>query len=128
MEEITTWKSVAARERIVVAFPDGGTFLGPWNVGENVCNIGQVVAGPTDQDDLGFVQAIIDAANVTQPINKSAVFVGSFSMGELGLCTMKGMDHGWAGGPLRARVLGSPRRSWATRDTAAAYSTKTQPS
>jgi polyhydroxybutyrate depolymerase len=81
MEEITTWKNIAERERIVVAFPDGGTFLGPWNVGDNVCNIGQVVAGPSDQDDLGFAQAMIDSANASQAINKSAVFVGGFSMG-----------------------------------------------
>jgi polyhydroxybutyrate depolymerase len=81
MEEITTWKSIASREGFVVAFADGGDFLGPWNVGENVCNIGQVVAGAPDQDDLGFVQAIIANAESTQAINKAAVFVGGFSMG-----------------------------------------------
>jgi polyhydroxybutyrate depolymerase len=39
------------------------------------------VAGPSDQDDLGFVQAIIDSANMTQPIDRERVFVGGFSMG-----------------------------------------------
>jgi polyhydroxybutyrate depolymerase len=81
MEEITSWKSIAEREGVVIAFADGGDYLGPWNVGENVCNIGQVVAGSPDQDDLGFVKAIIESAQATQPINRAQVFVAGFSMG-----------------------------------------------
>ncbi len=81
MEEVTTWKRIADRDGFVVAFADGGTYLGPWNVGENVCGSGATVAGSLDQDDLGFVRAIIDSANMSQPINRERVFVAGFSMG-----------------------------------------------
>ncbi len=80
MEDMTTWKAIAERERFVVAFPDGGD-ISPWNVGDGVCNVGAFVAAPSDQDDLGFVKAIIEAADKKQPIDKSKVFVGGFSMG-----------------------------------------------
>jgi polyhydroxybutyrate depolymerase len=81
MEDISTWKKIAEREVFVVAFPDGGDPLGPWNVGENVCDIGALVAGSSSQDDFGFVKAMVDAANAMQPIDRAHVFVGGFSMG-----------------------------------------------
>lgn len=81
MEEISSWKRIAERERFVVAFPDGGDYLGPWNVGENVCDIGAVVAGAPAQDDFGFVKALIEDAHARQPIDKTRVFVAGFSMG-----------------------------------------------
>jgi polyhydroxybutyrate depolymerase len=79
MEEITSWKKIAEREAIVVAFPDG--LDQPWNVGENVCDVGALVAAPAEQDDFGFVKAIIASADADQPIKKNAVFVAGFSMG-----------------------------------------------
>jgi poly(3-hydroxybutyrate) depolymerase len=81
MEEITTWKKIAEREAIVVAFADGGDGLGPWNVGESTCDPGPLVAASPDQDDFGFVKAIIESADKDQPIKRDAVFVGGFSMG-----------------------------------------------
>jgi polyhydroxybutyrate depolymerase len=80
MEDITTWKQVAERERFVVVFPDGGG-SNPWNVGEGVCNVGSTVSAPATQDDFGFVRAMIAEVQKTQPINPKQVFVGGFSMG-----------------------------------------------
>lgn len=79
MEDISSWKKIAERDAFVVAFPDG--LDPPWNVGENVCGLGALVGAPPEQDDFGFVKAIIDAADKDQPIKKDAVFVGGFSMG-----------------------------------------------
>jgi polyhydroxybutyrate depolymerase len=79
MEEISSWKKIAEREGIVVAFPDG--LNPPWNVGQNVCGLGAWVSASPDQDDFGFVKAIIESADKDQSIKKDAVFVGGFSMG-----------------------------------------------
>jgi polyhydroxybutyrate depolymerase len=79
MEDISSWKKIAERERIVVAFPDG--LDPPWNVGENVCSVGALVSAPADRDDFGFVKAMIASAEQDQAIKKDAVFVGGFSMG-----------------------------------------------
>ncbi len=81
MERISTWDVIAEREGVVIAYPDGGNDLAPWNVGDGVCDPGSLVAADPTQDDLGFVKAIIDAADEEQAIDRAHVFVGGFSMG-----------------------------------------------
>ncbi len=80
MENLTTWKAIAEREKFVVVFPDGGG-SSPWNVGQGVCNVGQAVSAPETQDDFGFIRAMVDETKKDQAINEAQIFVGGFSMG-----------------------------------------------
>ncbi|MET0283243.1 MAG: PHB depolymerase family esterase [Polyangiales bacterium] len=80
MENLTSWKTVAEREKFVVVFPDGAG-SSPWNVGEGVCNVGAFVSAPSTQDDFAFVKAIVTEVQKTHAINAEQVFVGGFSMG-----------------------------------------------
>jgi polyhydroxybutyrate depolymerase len=80
MEDITSWKKVAEREKFVVAFPEGGG-SNPWNVGTGVCGAGAFVGAANTQDDIAFVRALVADVDDTQPINDDQVFVGGFSMG-----------------------------------------------
>ncbi|MET0283848.1 MAG: PHB depolymerase family esterase [Polyangiales bacterium] len=78
MADITSFTKIADRDRIAVAFPDGGSAT-PWNVGTNVCNWGTVGGAPSTQDDIGFVRAI--AADVPNVQAVSKLFVAGLDMG-----------------------------------------------
>jgi len=84
MANLTSWRAIAEREKIIVAFPNGdmdfGPISSPWNVGLGVCGVGAFVANPI-QDDLGFVDAMIADVNAIHPVDKQNVFTTGFSMG-----------------------------------------------
>ncbi len=77
MRQLTDYTTLADQEGFVVAFPDGiGT---TWNVGTGVCGAGVFTSGKND--DLGFVQAMIDAVDQSQCVDRARVFATGFSMG-----------------------------------------------
>lgn len=77
MVGLTGFADVADREGFIAVFPDGeGAY--PWNAGENTC-----AGGPVDHetDDIGFVEAMLDAIAAEHCVDRDAVFVTGFSMG-----------------------------------------------
>jgi polyhydroxybutyrate depolymerase len=79
MFDITAYHELADREGFIVAYPDGGVGLGPWNVGEGVCGAGLLVPGTND--DQAFIDALIEFADVDRCLDREHVFVTGFSMG-----------------------------------------------
>jgi polyhydroxybutyrate depolymerase len=80
MESLTSWKQIAEREKVVIVFAKGVSGA-PWYVGEQVCGAGARVAALKDQDDFGFLRAVLAATESEQRIDLEHVFVAGFSMG-----------------------------------------------
>jgi poly(3-hydroxybutyrate) depolymerase len=78
MADITSFRNIADRDRLAVAFPEGGSAT-PWNVGSGVCNWGTIGAAPSTQDDIGLVRAIATDVPTVQAVKK--LFVTGLSMG-----------------------------------------------
>jgi polyhydroxybutyrate depolymerase len=78
MHDLTAFTAIADREGFIAVFPDGGG-AAPWNVGTGICGVGAVVGGT--EDDLGFLEKMIDAVAADQCIDRERVFVTGFSMG-----------------------------------------------
>lgn len=76
---LTGFDSVADEEGFIAAFPQGTSDVTPWNVGESVCGVGSFVGGA--ENDLGFVEAMLDDIESVQCIDRSRVFATGFSMG-----------------------------------------------
>ncbi len=82
MYDVTQYEKVADREKFVAIFPDGEDGPGsiaPWNVGDNTCGLGALVAG--DGDDQSFVDEMIKFADDDQCIDHDHIFMTGFSMG-----------------------------------------------
>ncbi len=87
MYDITQYAALADREGFVVIFPDGDpengflplTRLAPWNVGEDICPPGDLVAGVLD--DQAYVDELIAFADADQCIDHDHIFMTGFSMG-----------------------------------------------
>jgi polyhydroxybutyrate depolymerase len=79
MHDITGWVQLAEREGFVAIFPDGGTGVGPWNVGLGICGAGAFVNGTNN--DQEFVNRMIEFAERDQCIDREHVFMSGFSMG-----------------------------------------------
>lgn len=78
MHDLTGFEAVADREGFVAVFPDGGG-AAPWNVGTGICGVGAFVGGT--EDDLGFVEKMLDDIAEDQCIDRTHVFLTGFSMG-----------------------------------------------
>ncbi|MDB4973506.1 MAG: hypothetical protein JWN48_1847 [Myxococcaceae bacterium] len=84
MADLTSWKNIADREGLIIAFANGNTDSGglsaPWNVGFPVCGVGSFVANPL-QDDLGFVEAMIEDIKTLHAVDEQRIYTNGFSMG-----------------------------------------------
>jgi polyhydroxybutyrate depolymerase len=80
MFDITQYATVADREGLIVAFPDGEPLsIGPWNVGANVCFPGNLV--DASGDDLAFLDAMTGDIESDSCVDRRHTFVTGFSMG-----------------------------------------------
>jgi polyhydroxybutyrate depolymerase len=83
MHDITGYSTLADREGIAVAFPDGeggpNSILAPWNVGTGVCGGGAVEEA--SGDDFSFLEAMKADIQTDQCIDAAHIFVTGFSMG-----------------------------------------------
>ena len=79
MVDITGYDKIADREGFVVAYPDGGAGVGPWNVGDGICGLGAFVLGVND--DQAFIDEIIAFVAADRCLDADHVFVTGFSMG-----------------------------------------------
>lgn len=79
MRQLTRFDALAEEEGFIVVFPEGTSELTPWNVGEGVCGLGAIAS--SSADDFGFVEAMLDAIEAEQCIDRSRVFATGFSMG-----------------------------------------------
>jgi polyhydroxybutyrate depolymerase len=81
--DTTGYASLADREGVAVAFPDGENgpngLLPPWNVGTGVCGAGALEQA--SGDDLSFVEAMRTDIETDQCIDRAHVLVVGFSMG-----------------------------------------------
>lgn len=78
MHDLTAFTTVADREGFIAVFPDGGGGA-PWNVGTGICGVGAIVAGA--EDDLGFLDKMVESVAADQCVDRERVFVTGFSMG-----------------------------------------------
>jgi polyhydroxybutyrate depolymerase len=76
---ITNFHRLADQEGFVVAYPDGGVGVGPWNVGAGICGAGAFVNG--NNNDQAFVDKMIEFAEADRCIDREHVFMAGFSMG-----------------------------------------------
>lgn len=77
MEEITGFDQLAEREKFAVLYPDG--WNGSFNAGEGCCD----EAGSENIDDLGAIDAMVDATLASLPIDIDRVYLTGFSSGGL---------------------------------------------
>lgn len=80
MYDITQYKDIADREKIVLLFPDGQDTM--WNVGNPTCSssiLGVLPLG--DVDDQAFVDGMLEFVEADQCVDHDHVFMTGFSMG-----------------------------------------------
>lgn len=79
MQAATGFDVLADQVGIVTVYPDGQAGNAPWNVGRNVCPPGNFVA--TTQDDISYVDHILNDVEADQCIDRRRIFATGFSMG-----------------------------------------------
>jgi polyhydroxybutyrate depolymerase len=79
MQTGTGFDIIADQELFIAVYPDGATGNAPWNVGKNVCPPGNLVS--TNNDDIAYFDAMLDAIEQDQCIDRKHVFVTGMSMG-----------------------------------------------
>ncbi|MEY4582231.1 MAG: hypothetical protein RL701_6934, partial [Pseudomonadota bacterium] len=79
MQAGTGFDILADQLGIVTIYPDGKAGNAPWNVGRNVCPPGNFVS--TTDDDIAYVDQILQTVEADQCIDKRRIFATGFSMG-----------------------------------------------
>jgi polyhydroxybutyrate depolymerase len=85
MYDVTGYTTIADREHVAVAFPDGqggpNSLGAPWNVGDNVCASYEGVPPDATGDDFAFLDAMKADIEQDQCLDSAHMFVTGFSMG-----------------------------------------------
>jgi polyhydroxybutyrate depolymerase len=79
MQTATGFDTLADMQPVVMVYPDGAPGNAPWNVGRNVCAPGNLVS--TSNDDIAYLDAMLDDIERDQCIARGKVFATGFSMG-----------------------------------------------
>lgn len=83
MVRITQMNAVAARENFVVAYPQG--LNNEWNAHAGIARMGAVYGLPAlselPQDDIGFLQSLVDDVAARTRIDRRRVYLAGFSNG-----------------------------------------------
>ncbi|MET0384499.1 MAG: PHB depolymerase family esterase [Polyangiales bacterium] len=79
MQAATGFDILADQLGIVTIYPDGQAGNAPWNVGRNVCPPGNFVS--TAQDDVDYVDHMLESVSADQCIDTRRIFATGFSMG-----------------------------------------------
>lgn len=79
MQFATNFDALADLQNVITVYPTGQAGNAPWNVGRNVCAPGNLV--DTNADDTAYFNAMLDAIERDQCLDRERVFVTGFSMG-----------------------------------------------
>lgn len=79
MQMATGFDALADQVGLVTVYPNGEMGNAPWNVGRNVCPPGNFVS--TTQDDIAYVEHMLEDVAKDQCIDRDRVFATGFSMG-----------------------------------------------
>jgi len=79
MQTATAFDVYADQDGVVAVYPDGGDPNSPWNVGRGACAPGGLISN--GNDDFAYFEAMLDAIEQDQCLDREHVFVTGFSMG-----------------------------------------------
>jgi poly(3-hydroxybutyrate) depolymerase len=79
MQTATAFDAYADQLGFVTIYPNGATGNAPWNVGRGACPPGGFIS--TFNDDISYVENMLNTVEADQCIARNKVFVTGFSMG-----------------------------------------------
>lgn len=81
MYRITKYWEIGEKEGIVTLYPEGASFIGPWNVGQPSCQSVYGLLPLGSGNDQAFLDAMVKFVEADQCVDRDHVFIAGFSMG-----------------------------------------------